>query len=126
MLRIYNILSIPTLVIHELLHVIVCLLVGSKWSGILVEKMDSYNTTSAISFTVFSVSKYRIQNTLIHLAPFMALLIPIIMLFHNPVFGLYILIYQTFTIKLLIPSDGDYMAIKKFKTTQELYVEQTK
>lgn len=126
MLKIYNIISIPSLIVHELLHIVVCLLVMSKWTGIKIDKLDSYNKTLAISFTVFTVSRYRFQNILIHLAPLLAFLIPVITLFFNQEYALYFLIYQVITVKMVIPSDGDIIAIKEFKTFEELIDEQYK
>lgn len=123
MLRIYNIISVPSLLVHELLHIVVCLLVMSKWTGIKIDKLDTFDKTYAISFTVFTVSKTRFQNTAIHLAPLLALLIPVVMLAFNPEYALYTLIYQVITIRMVIPSDGDIIAIKGFKTAEELYEE---
>lgn len=123
MRAIYNIICIPSLLAHELLHVIMCFLVLSKWTGIKICKFDDFNKNFAFSFTVFTVSKYKFQNTLIHLAPFLAVFISPIVYIYSVDLAIGIFIYQLITFVVIKPSDEDYLAIKNFKTLDELYNE---
>jgi len=123
MKTIYNIICIPSLLVHEILHILMCLLVFSKWTGIKISKFDDFNNTFGFSFTVFTVSKYRIQNTLIHLAPFLAIFISPIVYIYSVDLAIIILMYQLITISVIKPSNEDYLAIKEFKTLDELFNE---
>lgn len=123
MKRIYNIIRIPSLLLHEILHIFMCLLVFSKWTGIKITKFDDFDNTFGFSFTVFTVSRYRIQNSLIHLAPFLAIFISPIIYIYSIDLAIIILIYQLITISVIKPSNEDYVAIKKFKTFNELFNE---
>lgn len=123
MRAIYNIICIPSLLIHEMLHIVMCLLVLSKWTGIKISKYDDFNNTFGFSFTVFTVSNHKIQNTLIHLAPLLAILIsPIIYIFSVDL-AIWVLIYQLITVQVIKPSNEDYIAIKRFKSLNELVSE---
>lgn len=122
--KIYNILSIPTLILHELLHVIVCLLVLSRWKGLLIERLEHFDTTFGVKVTIFSVSKHKWQNLLIHMAPFLAILVgPLVGIYYGWVIGFVVIGYQLITSPLLVPSREDFEAINKFKTPKELLKE---
>lgn len=118
---IYNIICLPSLLIHELLHIVVAFITLAKWKGIKIEKGNDFKHTFNFTFTVFTISRYRIQNTLIHLAPFLAILLPLILiLFGNIWLGIGIGLYQVLTYCVIKPSSADYFAIKNFKTNKQL------
>src|SRR5690606_13372618 len=96
--KIYNIICIPSLLLHELLHIVITFVVFSSWMGIQIKKHADFDKTFGFTFIVFSVSKYRFQNTLIHLAPFLAFSLPLVFLFINPYIAIIIWIYQLITI----------------------------
>lgn len=120
MKKIYNIVCIPSLLLHELLHIVMTIVVFSSWMGIKINKHTDFNKTFGFTFIVFSVSKYRFQNTLIHLAPFFAFSLPLVFFFVNPYIAIGIWVYQLITIPVAMPSKEDYLAIANYKTNDEL------
>ncbi len=120
MIKFYNIISLPTFVIHELLHVIVAYLVGSRVTGMQIHKYENFNKTFGLACELFTVSNYRLQNTLISLAPMLAFAISPIVFYFNDIAGFSILAYQLLTFPVVIPSTEDFESIKTFKTTKEL------
>jgi len=120
MKKIYNIVCIPSLLLHELLHIVMTIVVFSSWMGIKIKKHADFNKTFGFTFIVFSVSKYRFQNTLIHLAPFFAFSLPLVFFFMDPYIGILVWLYQLITIPVAMPSKEDYLAIANYKTNAEL------
>lgn len=123
MIKFYNIISLPALVIHELLHAMITYLVGSRVTGIQILKYDNFDKTFGLSCILFTVSDYRLQNTLISLAPILAVLISPIVFYFNSTAGFCVLGYQLLTFPVVIPSNEDFESIKTFKTTKELDAE---
>lgn len=123
MIKFYNIISLPTLIVHELLHAIVTFLVGGKVTGIQIIKFDNFDKTFGLSCILFTVCSYRLQNTLISLAPVLAVLISPIVFYFNSTAGFCVLGYQLLTFPVVLPSSEDLESIKTFKTTKELDAE---
>ena len=120
---IYNIICLPSLLLHELLHILMTMLVLSRWRGIKIDKHCDFNKTFGFTFTVFTVSKYKWQNTLIHMAPFLAFSLPLFLCLVAPHIALGIWLYQVLTFPVIRPSDSDFMAVIDYKTNDELIQE---
>lgn len=121
--RLLNIIAYPSLFVHETLHIIITLIVGATWNGVKIKTNDNYLNNFDISVEVYTYSKYKFQNTLIHIAPILALFItPIIFLF-NIELAVIISIYQLLTINTILPSKGDIDSINNYKTNEELILE---
>jgi len=123
MLKIYNILCLPAIIIHELLHIIVTYLVGGRVCDIVIHKYEDFDKTFGLACEVFAVSPYRFQNTMISLAPILAFLIAPIVFHFSITAGFCVLGYQLLTLLVVIPSKEDIDSIKNFKTREELDAE---
>lgn len=117
----YNFMAIPALVVHELMHVIATLVVFSKLKGIHFIKGEDFNNSLECQVEVWTVSKYKWQNNVIHMAPVLGVMTPLIFLFFGmDTTAFVVTIYNIITVKTLFPSEEDIVAIKEFKTIEEL------
>lgn len=123
MKMIYNIICLPSLILHELLHIVTAMVVLSRWRGVKIDKHDDFKKTFGFNFTVFTVSKFKWQNTLIHMAPFLAFMLPILFVIPDPELAIGIWMYQIVTFPVIKPSDEDFMAVIDYKTNEELIQE---
>ena len=123
MIKIYNILCLPAIIVHELLHIIVTYLLGGRVVDIVIHKYEDFDKTFGLACEVFVVSNYRFQNTMISLAPILALLIAPLVCYFSVTAGLIVLGYQFLTLPIVIPSEEDIQSIKTFKTKKELDIE---
>ena len=78
MIKIYNILCLPAIIVHELLHIIVTYLLGGKVVGIEIHKYEDYDKTFGLDCEVHTVSDYKFHNTMISLSPILAFFISLI------------------------------------------------
>lgn len=120
MKMIYNIICLPSLLFHELLHILMAMVVLARWKGIKIDKHNDFNKTFGFTFTVFTVSRYKWQNTLIHMAPFLAFMLPLTLVVNFPYVAIGIWIYQVITFPVIKPSDSDFIAVIDYKTNDEL------
>jgi len=120
MIKIYNIFSLPALIVHELLHAIVTYLVGGRVTGIEIHKYENFRKTFGLACELSTVSDYRFQNTIISLAPILALAISPIVFHFSITAGFFVLVYQLMALPVVIPSKEDIYSIMDFKTTKEL------
>lgn len=120
MIKIYNIFSVPAIIIHELLHIIVTYLVIGRVAGVEIHKYEDFDKTFGLACEVLTISDYKFQNTMISLAPILALLIAPVVCYFSVTAGLIVLGYQFLTLPVVIPSEEDIASLKEFKSTKEL------
>jgi len=118
---IYNIFCVPALIVHELMHIIVGLLMGSTISGVDIIKHDNFSKDFSLRVEVHTYCRFKIQNTITALAPMMAMFIPMILFgFGFELSATIIAAYQLLTLKVVLPSKGDIDMVRSYKTDEEL------
>ena len=104
---IYNIVSIPSILIHELLHVLLTYIVGYTINWINSEFVCYLDTGEMYAFVVINEKLTKVKSAIISMAPVLSFLISIILSFISPFF-LYVLVYQLITFKYSLPSKTDF------------------
>jgi hypothetical protein len=128
MMRIYTYLSLPGLIIHELMHIIFGIISGRIFS--ISESYTLWRNDGALSvglvpkkdksFTLF-------QMLLVPLAPLYLIIAIAILAFFNPIF-IAVLIYFIATWMYSFPSAGDFEMVRyaklyiKYKHTDPVFV----
>lgn len=114
--KIYNTISIPALIVHEVLHLLFIKLTFSKFSSISVNFDEDYAKNGRMFVLVSFCSSYKIQEILVCMAPFIASTFWIIPLFFDlHVLSIIMLLYTILCIKTVIPSKEDFEVFQSKK-----------
>lgn len=97
--NIYLYFCYPALVIHELTHLVACIITFTMPSRVKIGLCDGY--------VKYVTPKYLLTKVIINLAPLFFYILISIISFFNPYF-LILFIYLTITYKISFPSETDY------------------
>ena len=115
---IYNIISTPILIIHELFHIIFGIIVGREIENVNISKINSTFFHASVEFKKpFADSFFK--SFFVNLAPLSILIISISLLFVNILF-IWLLVYILFTYKFSFPSKVDFFKVLLFKYKKDL------
>lgn len=108
LLRVYNNICIPALIIHELLHYIFIKITFANFTRASVFLSDDYEYTSSFAVAIFYVPTNKFQKVLVSIAPIFAILIsPILFYFDFNNVGIGCMIYQSVCFRIVLPSKED-------------------
>ncbi len=116
LLRLYNGICIPAIIVHELLHFLFIKLTFAKYLMTRVVLDENYKETGSLSVAVFYDPKNTFQIIIINIAPALALLIcPILFYFDLQILAKTSLIYTIICLRVVLPSKEDLKIIKNRK-----------
>jgi len=107
LITIYNVISIPSILIHELLHIIATYLTGNTVNWYNSEFRCYLDTGEMYASVVINKKLTKVKSAIISMAPIFAVLLTLSLSFISPFF-IYILAYQATTFIYSLPSKTDF------------------
>lgn len=112
--KIHNTISIPALIVHELLHVLFIKLTFSKFRGVSVDLDKDFSKNGRVEVAVAFYAPTHFQSVIICMAPIIALFFWVLPLMFNMHICSYIMLsYTILCIKTVLPSKEDFEVFKK-------------